>query len=82
METYGLGPIETKIKNSYPESSKLYCSITLNHCIANFSEWHVICIHVYKTYAITSVTSHQIEIKVSKGAKIRNYLSGIKMCSF
>ena len=43
-----LGPRVKKIKNGYPESSKVSYSINLkkhiwcirNHCIANFSELH------------------------------------------
>ena len=43
-----LGPRVKKIKNGYPESSKVFYSINLkkylwcirNHCIANFSELH------------------------------------------
>ena len=46
--TYRLGPRVKKIKNGYPESSKVYYSINLkqyvwcirNHCIANSSELH------------------------------------------
>ena len=47
-ESFRLGPRVKKIKNGYPESSKVCYSIILkkniwcirNHCIANFSELH------------------------------------------
>ena len=63
---------EKKIKNGYPESSKVCYSINLkkyiwciqNHCIANFSELQ------FNTNAIISAMRYQVE--VSKGAKIRN----------
>ena len=48
VEPFRLGPREKKIRNGYPESSKVCYSINLkkyiwciqNHCIANFSELH------------------------------------------